>query len=116
MKRSLIPAMASLLSLLLTGWALSDEVVYQGEYQGQNAVVKSHQTGNFNGTRTDWRIQLGDLPEMPVNITILYANPVPQGGETTTDWGPPYSDDIYGAHPRVYWGKAPAYSNAGDDY
>ena len=92
MKRSFTTAMASLISmvsLLLTGCASSDEVVYQSQYQGQNAVVKAHQTSNFNGTRTDWRIQWGDLPELPVNITLMYANPVPLNGETTTDWGRP---------------------------
>ena len=119
MKRSFTTAMVSLfstLSLLLTGCASSDEMVYQGQYQGQNATVKAHQTSNFNGTRTDWRIQLGDLPQLPVNITLMTANPVPVNGETTTDWGPPYSDSIYGAHQRIYWGQKPAYSSSGDDY
>ena len=110
--------MASLFSFLLGGClsSSSDKVLFEGTYQGAPYTVKSHDTSNFNGTRTDWRLQLDDLPELPVNITRLRGTPVAVDGVVTTDWGPPYSDDLFDGHERVYLSGAPAYNSVGNDY
>ncbi len=47
-------------------------------------------SGMFAATNTvDWRIKLGNFPPVPVNAVV-------------TDWGPPYSTDIYGKDPYQF--------------
>ena len=89
LKSLLVLSVAFVFFLLGGCWSSADKVLYEGSYKGDTYVVKSHETRNFNGSRIDWRIKLGDLPELPVNITLWYGNPVPSH-EVTTDWGPPY--------------------------
>ena len=109
--------MASLLSFLFGRRVSSAKnVLYKGNYNGETFVVRAHETRSFNGNRTDWRIKLGDLPEVPINITRRRGTPIPPGGAVSTDWGVPYSDEIFGEHEHIYFGDRPDYSNVGDDY
>ena len=109
--------MASLLSFLLVGCgARNEKVLHQGTFNGQKYVVKSYETRDFNNKRVDWLLQMGDLPALPINVTMKFGAPVLPKSAITTDWGVPYSDEIFGQTERTYFGAPPAYSNEGDDY
>ena len=109
--------MASWLAFLTSGCLIPTETtVYEGTYNGLNYVVKAHETHTVNGSRTDWRVRLGKLPELPINITRLYGITIAPDGVVTTDWGPPYDDALYGSYDRTYIGTKPAYSSQGDKY
>ena len=117
LQRLLIQSMASWLALLTAGcFGSADKVVYKGTHNGLNYVVKARETRNWNGSRTDWVLKLKGHPELPVIITNRWGTPVEPDGLVSTDWGPPYSDAIYGKYERMYVGNAPAYTNTGDDY
>ncbi len=117
MRISAFLIMASLFSFLLGGCASrKDKVLYEGVYKGQKYVVKSHETHTYNGSRTDWRVQLGNLPELPINVTMKLGTPISLDGALSTDWGAPFSDEIFGQNERAYFGATPAYSSLGDDY
>ena len=117
MKSAPFLVMASLFSFLFGGCSSpTDKVLYEGVYNGESYVVKSHETRTFNGNRTDWRVGLGALPELPINIRVRLGPPIPLQDDVTTDWAPPYSDEIFGKYERTYLGAAPVYSNKGDDY
>ena len=116
-QRLLIRGMASLLAFLTAGCLMpTEKVLYEGTYNGLTYVVKAHETHTVNGSRTDWRLRLGKLPELPINIIRRYGVTIELKGAVTTDWGLPYSDDLYGKYERVYVAQAPAYSNKGDAY
>ncbi len=109
--------MAPLLAFLVGGCGLpTEKVLYEGTYNGMRYVVKSHEIHTWNGSRTDWRVRLGALPELPITITRRYGTPVEPDGAVTTDWGPPYEDALYGTYERIYVGQKPAYSSKGDLY
>ena len=109
--------MASLFSFLFGGRSSPPKnVLYQGSYNGETFVVRAHETRAFIGSRTDWCIKLGDLPDVPINITRRRGTPIPPGGAVSTDWGVPYSDAIFGGHELIYFGDRPTYNNVGDDY
>ncbi len=116
-QRLLTYYMASWLAFLTAGcFSSTQKVIFEGTYNGMRYVVKARETRTYNGSRTDWRVRLGNLPELPINITLLYGTPVPLDGVATTDWGPPYDDALYGTYERVYSAEAPVYSNKGDAY
>ena len=62
-----------------------------GTYKGTKYQLQERSSsGMFSVSNSlDWRIKLGDLPALPIN-----AN--------TTEWGPPYSTDIYGADAYLF--------------
>ncbi len=92
-----------------------DKVIYTGEYEGKAYTVRSHTTHTWNGNRTDWRLKLRGLPEVPIIIRIQKGTPVLPKGAYTTDWGPPYSNEVFGSRPYTYF-TTPQYSNTPDDY
>ena len=104
--------MASLLAFL-TGGCTPDKVLYQGTHNGLDFVVKAHETKVWVGSRTDWVLKLEGHPELPIIITKRWGTPVTPDESVSTDWGPPYTDAIYGKFDRMYLGNAPAYSNGG---
>ena len=109
--------MASLLAFLFgKNSSSAKNVLYRGNYNGEGYLVRAHETRTFIGNRTDWRIKLGDLPEVPINITRRRGTPIAPGGAVSTDWGTPYSDDIFGDHELLYFGERPTYNGIGDDY
>lgn len=113
----LIHCMASFLAFL-TGGCLTptENVIYEGTYKGLQYTVTAHETHTVNGSRTDWRVRLGELPELLINITRRYGTPIQSVGAVTTDWGPPYDDALYGRHEHIYFGEKPVYSSKGDTY
>lgn len=117
LQRLLFQSMASLLAFLTAGcFSPSDTVRYEGTHNGLNYVVKARETRTWNGSRTDWVLKLEGHPELPIIVTKRWGTPVEPDGTVSTDWGPPYSDAIYGKYERMYLGNAPAYTNTGDDY
>lgn len=75
---------------------------YEGTYKGVPYVLQSREIKGFSTNRIEDRFRLGDLPA--VEITAL-----------TTDWGPPYSNDIFGTSPYCYTASTiPAYQNEPD--
>ncbi len=76
--------------------------IREGTWNGQRYTVQERsRSGAFASTNSlDWRIKLGKMPAVPVDAV-------------TTDWGPPYSTDIYGAESYLFiTDKDTAYSNA----
>ena len=109
--------MSSLFSFLFgRGTSPDKNVLYKGSYNGETYTIRVHETRAFNGSRTDWRIKLGNLPEVPINITRRRGTPIPPGGAVSTDWGVPYSDEVFAGHELIYFADRPTYSSSGDDY
>jgi hypothetical protein len=106
-----------LLTFLTAGcFTPTDKVIYKGTHNGLNFTVKAHETHTWNGSRIDWILKLDGHPELPIIITKRWGTPVEPDGIISTDWGPPYSDALYGKFSRMYLGNAPAYVNIGDNY
>lgn len=79
------------------------QTVFVGTFKGETYRLLSVETKGFSTNSIDYALKLGRLK--PVKIDAL-----------TTDWGPPYADDVYGNAPRVYLNVAqPPYSNERDD-
>ena len=101
MMRRLIFSLLSFFSLLPA--SARDRLIYEGRYNGERYTVREHITHVWMiGRRTDWRIRLGRRPVARVNIRIQRGTPITLKDAFTTDWGPPYSDDIFGDRARVY--------------
>lgn len=62
---------------------------YTGTFNGEPYELLSVETKGFSTNSIDYSLKLGELK--PVKIDPL-----------TTDWGPPYADDLYGSARRVY--------------
>ena len=70
---------------------------HEGTYNGMPYTLQTREEKGFSTNHIDWRIKLGQLPA--AEITPL-----------TTDWGPPYSNDIFGTAPYCYTARyIPAY-------
>lgn len=94
----------------------NNKVLYRGSFEGKQFTVRTHVTATFNGSRTDWRLKLDGHPALPINIIQRWGTPVALKEPETTDWGPPYSDEIYGKYERMYLVTAPAYTNVPYSY
>lgn len=70
---------------LLVRW----KTFYEGTYNGMPYVLQEREIKGFSTNRLEQRFRLGNLSA--VEITAL-----------TTDWGPPYSNDIFGMAPYCY--------------
>lgn len=78
---SLLTLFSSIFTSCGAGWTTFQEGTWNGQ---QYAFQVRSRAGMFAVTNSlDWRIKVGKLPWVPVNAL-------------TTDWGPPYSTDIYG--------------------
>lgn len=60
-----------------------------GTFEGQPYQFSSTEYKGFSTNSIEERIKLGSLPAIDINAQ-------------TTDWGPPYADDVYGSAPFVY--------------
>lgn len=98
----LLPLMG-FLTLLGLGACERARVVYAGTFRGQPYQLLSIETKGFTTNRIDYALKLrGDKQ---VRIDAL-----------TTDWGPPYADELYGQARRVYTDPRPApYANQRDN-
>ncbi len=76
---------------------------YEGTFNGMPYVLQSREIKGFSTNRIEDRFRLGNLPT--VEITAQ-----------TTDWGVPYSDDIFSMAPYCYTSQnIPAYQNEEED-
>lgn len=106
-----------LYAMLAAGCAAGKSTtLYRATYQGKSWTVKTRETRTWNGSRTDWVLKLAGHPALPININKRWGTPVQPPGPLTTDWGPPYSEEIFGTAARVFLGTAPPYNNTPDDY
>ena len=81
----------------------STTTLEEGTFEGQAYSFKSTEYKGFSTNSFKEHIKLGRLPTVEISAT-------------TTDWGPPYSDDIYGSAPFVYTAEHRLpYSNEPDD-
>ncbi|GAB3556923.1 hypothetical protein GCM10027577_45160 [Spirosoma fluminis] len=79
------------------------KAIRAGTFKGAAYQLQSLETKGFSTNRIDYAIKLDG--EKRVVIDAM-----------TTDWGPPYADDLYGKARRVYIDKNhQAYSNEPDD-
>jgi hypothetical protein len=96
-KPAIFMLIASLLSLL--GCNKKKELA-NGEHLGLKYVVQSVEHQNFIASHFTYEVKLGSLPIVPINVH-------------TTNWGPPYSPEVYGSTPVVYNGVPyPAYTDS----
>lgn len=65
----------------------------KGDYNGQTYEIQSRQVRGFTNNRIEHRFRVGKLSPIEVDAH-------------TTDWGPPYSDDIYGTAAFEYFKEA----------
>ena len=79
-------------------------VFYTGTFEGETYKLTEIETKGFSTNSFTHELKLGD--RKPVKIDVH-----------TTDWGPPYSDSLYGNTPRVYipTRHSPAYHNRDND-
>ena len=78
------------------------KTVYAGTYNGTAYVLQEREEKGFSTNHIDYRVRLGDLPAAEIT-------------PGTTDWGPPYSNDIFGASPYCYTAPTiPAYQSEPD--
>lgn len=96
---------SGLITILLWGLLSSCTAPFttfkEGVYKGRKYEIQSRsRSGMFSSTNSlDWRIKLDPLPAVPVNANV-------------TDWGPPYSTDVYGTDAFLYiTGKDTSYRN-----
>ena len=95
------------LTLLLSQWLSSCSLarwktVYEGTCNGVPYVLQEREEKGFSTNHIDYRVRLGNLPVADIS-------------PTTTDWGPPYSNAIFGSVPYCYTAPAiPAYQNEPD--
>lgn len=77
--------------------------IYRGTFKDETYEVLSIETIGFSTNQIDYAIKLAN--QKWVRIDAL-----------TTDWGPPYSDDVYGSTRRVYSNRNHTpYSNERDN-
>ena len=70
---------------------------HEGTYNGMPYALQSREEKGFSTNHIDWRVKLGQLPAAEIT-------------PATTDWGPPYSNDIFGTAPYCYTAQnIPAY-------
>jgi hypothetical protein len=94
---AILMLLASILSLL--GCNKKNELA-SGQYRGTDYRVQSVEHQNFMATHFTYEVKLGRLPTAAIDAH-------------TTDWGPPYSPEIYGSTPVVYSGAPyPAYADS----
>jgi hypothetical protein len=62
---------------------------HEGTYNGMPYVLQSREEKGFSTNHIDWRVKLGQLPAAEIT-------------PSTTDWGIPYSNDIFGQAPYYY--------------
>lgn len=75
---------------------------YEGTYKGMSYVLQSLEEKGFSTNHIDWRVKLGELPAAEIT-------------PSTTDWGPPYSNAIFGSAPYCYTAQnIPAYRSEED--
>lgn len=67
----------------------STSTLEEGTFNGQRYVFRSTEHKGFSTNSFEYSIKLGSLPAIEITAS-------------TTDWGPPYSDAIYGTAPFVY--------------
>ena len=95
-----IMSIFSLLAMFSCGTTTTLE---EGTFEEQAYTFKSTEYKGFTTNSFEWRFKLGRLPTVEINAL-------------TTDWGPPYSDDLYGSTPFVYTAEHRSpYTNV-DDY
>jgi hypothetical protein len=96
-KPTIFMLIASLLNLL--GCNKKKELA-SGEYLGTQYVVQSVEHQNFIASHFTYEVKLGNLPKVPINAH-------------TTNWGPPYSPEVFGSTPLAYNGVPyPAYTDS----
>ncbi len=107
-----------LLCMLITGGCATGKgtVLYRGTYEGKAWTVKTKETRTWNGSRTDWVLKLEGQPAVPIIPIQRWGTPVQPPGPVSTDWGTPYSTDIFGGAARIFFGTAPPYNNSPDYY
>lgn len=89
----------SLFSLLGCG---KTRTLEEGTFEGQSYTFKRTTYQGFSTNSYEEQFKLGRLPAVEISAT-------------TRDWGPPYSEDVYGATPFVYTAEHRApYSNVDD--
>ena len=75
---------------------------HEGTYNGMPYALQSREEKGFSTNHIDWRVKLGQLPTAEIT-------------PATTDWGPPYSNDIFGSAPYCYTTqRTPAYESEED--
>ncbi len=77
------------LSLLGLSACENWKTIYTGTFQGETYELQSLETKGFSTNRIDYALKLGKQKRVVIDAL-------------TTDWGPPYADDLYGKAPRVY--------------
>ncbi|GAB3700235.1 hypothetical protein GCM10027592_27020 [Spirosoma flavus] len=65
---------------------------HTGTFNGETYEVQFLETKGFSTNRIDYSVKLGNRKRVIIDAL-------------TTDWGPPYADDLYGQATRVYIGK-----------
>jgi hypothetical protein len=101
LQKNIIMGIISLGWLLISSCGSSWKTIQTGYYKGKKYVLQERSKSNFASVSNslDWRLKLEGLPAIAIN-----AN--------TTVWGPPYSNDIFGANSYLYiTDKDTAYSN-----
>lgn len=65
------------------------ETFHSGTFDGKRYQLEYREVRTPTSNRIEWRFKYADLPALPINAQ-------------STDWGPPYSDDIYGSDAYQY--------------
>lgn len=87
-----IQKLLSLLTIALMAPQCTERTVFHtGTFEGETYKITSIETKGFSNNSIAYELKLGSRKAVAIN-----AN--------TTDWGPPYTDDLYGTTPRVYVG------------
>lgn len=79
------------------------QVIYSGTFEGEPYELISVETKGFSTNSIDYVIKSERMRSLEIDAT-------------TTDWGPPYADDLYGNTPRAYLTNGPSrYRNEPDN-
>lgn len=99
-QRSIFLVTMSILSLLGLFGCENWKAFHTSTFNGETYEVQTMETKGFSTNRIDYALKLGSRKRVVIDAL-------------TTDWGPPYADDLYGGAPRVYINKQHlGYSNA----
>ena len=78
-----------LLALLGLTACENAHTVYSGTFSGERYQLLSIETKGFSTNHIEYALKLGSHKEVKINAL-------------TTDWGPPYADELYGGAHRIY--------------
>lgn len=85
-----IKGFLSLLVIAMMAFQCKSRTVFHtGTFEGESYTLTSIETKGFSTNSFTHELKLGSRKAMKIDAH-------------TTDWGPPYADDLYGNTPRVY--------------